>query len=67
MRSMRRIALGVLTLSALAALACGCQSVHPLLRPDPGVTGYAACGPYSVQRSSAGPALPSSARDRGDG
>ncbi len=47
---MRRIALGVLAISALAAFGTGCQSMKPPLRPDPGVTGYAACGPYVVQR-----------------
>lgn len=44
---MRRIGFGVL---ALVALAAGCQTVKPPLRPDPGATGYAVCGPYVVQR-----------------
>jgi hypothetical protein len=47
---MRRIALGLLALGALATPGTGCQSVRPPLRPDPGATGYAVCGPYVVQR-----------------
>jgi hypothetical protein len=46
---MRRIAFRVLALGVLAALA-GCYSARLPLRPDPGVTGYAMIGPYSVQR-----------------
>ncbi len=50
MRFMRRIAIGLITVGALAAPLTGCRLVHPPLRPDPGVTGYAILGPYSVQR-----------------
>lgn len=45
---MRRIALGALVFAALTG--SGCNSVQLPLRPDPGATGYAICGPYSVQR-----------------
>ena len=47
---MRRIALGVLAFGALAAFGTGCLAVKPPLRPDPGATGFAVCGPYVVQR-----------------
>jgi hypothetical protein len=47
---MRRAALRLLALSLLATASTGCNTAHPPLRPDPGATGYAMIGPYSVQR-----------------
>lgn len=47
---MRRIALRRLAFCALATFGAGCDSVMLPLRPDPGATGYANIGPYSVQR-----------------
>jgi hypothetical protein len=47
---MRRIASGVMAASLIAAFCAGCDTVRPLLRPDPGVTGYAFCSGYAVQR-----------------
>jgi hypothetical protein len=49
-RAMRRTACGILAVAVLATLETGCETVRPALRPDPGVTGYANIGPYSVQR-----------------
>ncbi len=54
---MRRTAWGFLAIAALAILESGCHSAQPPLRPDPGVTGYANIGPYSVQRFLYAPAL----------
>jgi hypothetical protein len=42
-------ALGAVALAAWVALG-GCHTAKPPLRPDPGVTGYAFIGGYSVQR-----------------
>jgi hypothetical protein len=47
---MRRIAGGLVMIVGVATLIMGCNSAHLPLRPDPGATGYAMCGPYSVQR-----------------
>jgi hypothetical protein len=36
--------------ATLSVVVAGCHSVKPPLRPNPGVTGYAFVGGYSVQR-----------------
>jgi hypothetical protein len=47
---MRRIVFGVLTFGALAVSGPGCDTVRPMLRPDPGMTGYAYCSGFAAQR-----------------
>jgi hypothetical protein len=48
--AMRRTAIGLLGCAAIAATGLACNTARLPLRPDPGVTGYANIGIYSVQR-----------------
>jgi len=47
---MRRTAIGLLGCATIAVSGLACNTAKLPLRPDPGVTGYANIGIYSVQR-----------------
>ena len=47
---MRRIAVGLLVCTTIAVSGVACNTARLPLRPDPGATGYANIGIYTVQR-----------------